>query len=136
MARPRSWQLCVATMPGHASTSKRRWRAWTKSWSNSSAVNRARFAGLLANPATTAGFRFIYYKGEKMAVSGAILDYTGGAGERNYTVFIQLTFSGSFTAGGDPLNLTTLSNPNGLEIEGISGLPMSLSPAVYVEDMG
>ena len=32
----------------------------------------------------------------------AIIDYNGGAGARNFTVFIQLTFSGSFTAGGDP----------------------------------
>ncbi len=63
-----------------------------------------------------------------MAVSGAIIDYTGGAGERNFTVFIQLTFSGSFTAGGDPLNLATLSNPNGLDVEGVSELPLTLSP--------
>ena len=26
-----------------------------------------------------------------MAVSGAIIDYTGAGGERNYTLFIQLT---------------------------------------------
>jgi hypothetical protein len=71
-----------------------------------------------------------------MAVSGAIIDYTGGAGERNFTVFIQLTFSGSFTSGGDPLNLTTLTNPNGLDVEGLSELPLSLAPAVYLEDIG
>jgi hypothetical protein len=71
-----------------------------------------------------------------MAVSGAIIDYTAAAGDRNITVFIQLTFSGSFTAGGDPLNLTTLSNPNGLEVEGIAGLPLTLSPSVYLEDLG
>ena len=59
-----------------------------------------------------------------MAVSGAIIDYTGGAGERNFTVFIQLTFSGSFTTGGDPLNLTTLTNPNGLDVEGVFELPL------------
>jgi hypothetical protein len=71
-----------------------------------------------------------------MAVSGAIIDYTGGAGDRNYTLFIKLTFSGSFPTGGDPLNLTALANPNGLEVEGIAGLPLSLSPSVYVEDIG
>jgi hypothetical protein len=71
-----------------------------------------------------------------MAVPGAIIDYTGAGGERNFTVFIQLTFSGSFTAGGDPLNLTTLSNPNGLDVEGLFELPLSLAPAVYLEDIG
>jgi hypothetical protein len=71
-----------------------------------------------------------------MAVSGAIVDYTGAGGERNYTLFIQLTFSGSFPAGGDPLNLTTLSNPNGLDLEGLSELPLSIGPSVYLEDIG
>ena len=71
-----------------------------------------------------------------MAVSGAIIDYTGAAGERNFTVFIQLTFSGSFTSGGDPLNLATLTNPNGLDVEGVFELPLSLGPAVYLEDIG
>ena len=71
-----------------------------------------------------------------MAVSGAIIDYTGAGGERNFTVFIQLTFSGSFTTGGDPLNLTTLTNPNGLDVEGVFELPLSLGPAVYLEDIG
>jgi hypothetical protein len=71
-----------------------------------------------------------------MAVSGAIIDYTAGAGDRNFTVYIQLTFSGSFTAGGDPLNLTTLTNPNGLDVEGVFELPLSLGPAVYLEDIG
>jgi hypothetical protein len=70
-----------------------------------------------------------------MAVSGAIIDYTAGAGDRNFTVFIQLTFSGSFPAGGDPLNLTTLTNPNGLDVEGLFELPLSLGPAVYLEDI-
>ncbi len=59
-----------------------------------------------------------------MAVSGAIIDYTGAGGERNFTIFIQLTFSGSFTTGGDPLNLATLSNPNGLDVEGVFELPL------------
>jgi len=71
-----------------------------------------------------------------MAVSGAIIDYTGAGGERNYTLFIQLTFSGSFPTGGDPLNLATLTNPNGLDLEGLSELPLSLGPAVYLEDIG
>jgi hypothetical protein len=71
-----------------------------------------------------------------MAVSGAIIDYTAGAGDRNFTVFIQITFSGSFTSGGDPLNLTTLTNPNGLDVEGAFELPLSLGPAVYLEDIG
>jgi len=71
-----------------------------------------------------------------MAVSGAIIDYTAGAGDRNFTVFIQLNFSGSFPSGGDPLNLTTLTNPNGLDVEGIFELPLSLGPAVYLEDIG
>jgi hypothetical protein len=71
-----------------------------------------------------------------MAVSGAIIDYTGAGGERNFTVFIQLTFSGSYTTGGDSLNLTTLSNPNGLDVEGVFELPLSLGPAVYLEDIG
>jgi hypothetical protein len=71
-----------------------------------------------------------------MAVSGAIIDYSGGSGQRNSTVFIQLTFSGSFTTGGDPLNLATLSNPNGLDIEGFFELPLTLAPAVYLEDIG
>ena len=71
-----------------------------------------------------------------MAVSGAIIDYTGGAGDRNFTVFILLTFSGSFPSGGDTLNLTTLTNPNGLDVEGVFELPLSLGPAVYLEDIG
>jgi hypothetical protein len=71
-----------------------------------------------------------------MAVSGAIIDYTGAAGERNFTVFIQLTFSGSFPTGGDTLNLATLTNPNGLDVEGVFELPLSLGPAVYLEDIG
>jgi hypothetical protein len=71
-----------------------------------------------------------------MAVSGAIIDYTGAAGERNFTVYIQLTFSGSFTTGGDPLNLATLTNPNGLDVEGFFELPLTLAPAVYLEDIG
>jgi hypothetical protein len=70
-----------------------------------------------------------------MAVSGAIIDYTGAAGERNFTVFIQLTFNGSYTTGGDSLNLTTLTNPNGLDVEGVFELPLSLGPAVYLEDI-
>jgi hypothetical protein len=71
-----------------------------------------------------------------MAVTGAIIDYSGGSGARNFTVFIQLTFSGSFTTGGDPLNLATLANPNGLEIEGVFELPLTLAPSVYLEDIG
>ena len=71
-----------------------------------------------------------------MAVTGALIDYSGGAGARNYTLFIQLTFSGSFTAGGDPLNLANLTNPNGLDVEGLSELPLSVAPAVYLEDIG
>ena len=71
-----------------------------------------------------------------MAVSGTIIDYTGAAGERNFTVFVQLTFSGSFTTGGDPLNLTTLGNPNGLDVEGLFELPLTLAPSVYLEDIG
>jgi len=71
-----------------------------------------------------------------MAVSGAIIDYTAGAGDRNFTIFVQLTFSGSFTVGGDPLNLATLSNPNGLDVEGVFELPLTLAPAVYLEDIG
>ncbi len=71
-----------------------------------------------------------------MAVSGAIIDYTAGAGDRNFTVFIQLTFSGSFTAGGDPLNLATLTNPNGLDVEGLFELPLTFGPSVYLEDIG
>src|SRR5271168_2414321 len=71
-----------------------------------------------------------------MAVTGAIIDYSGAAGQRNYTLFIQLTFSGSFTSGGDPLNLATLSNPNGLDVEGLFELPLSVGPSVYLEDIG
>ncbi len=71
-----------------------------------------------------------------MAVSGAIIDYSSAAGQRNSTVFIQLTFSGSFTSGGDPLNLATLANPNGLDMEGFFELPLTLAPAVYLEDIG
>jgi hypothetical protein len=71
-----------------------------------------------------------------MAVSGAIVDYTCAAGDRNSTVFVQLTFSGSAPAGGDPLNLATLSNPNGLDVEGFFELPLSLGPSVYFQDLG
>ncbi len=71
-----------------------------------------------------------------MAVTGSIIDYNGGAGDRNYTLFIQLTFSGSFTAGGDPLNLATLANPYGLPVGGLFELPLSVGPAVYLEDIG
>ncbi len=71
-----------------------------------------------------------------MAVTGAIIDYSGGGGARNLTVFVQLTFSGSFVTGGDPLNLATLSNPAGLDVEGFFELPLTLAPSVYVEDIG
>ena len=57
-------------------------------------------------------------------------------GQRNSTVFIQLTFSGSFPTGGDPLNLATLSNPYGLDIEGFFELPLTVGPSVYLEDIG
>jgi hypothetical protein len=70
-----------------------------------------------------------------MAITGSILDYTGAAGDRNYTVFIQLVFSGSYVVGGDTLNLATLSNPNGLEIEGFFEFPLSIAPAPYIENL-
>ena len=71
-----------------------------------------------------------------MAVTGSIIDYSGAAGARNVTLFIQLTFSGSFTAGGDPLNLASLANPLGLDVEGLFELPLSVGPSVYMEDIG
>lgn len=71
-----------------------------------------------------------------MAVSAAIIDYDGGAGDRNFTVYIQLTFSGSYTAGGEVLNLSTLTNPNGLDVEGVFELPLTLLPGVFVESIG
>ena len=48
----------VATVRGNAcvdygSTNKRRWKAWTRSWSNSSAPNRARCEGLGDRPGVT-----------------------------------------------------------------------------------
>ena len=69
-----------------------------------------------------------------MAVSGAIIDYTGAAGERNFTVFIQLTFSGSFTTGGDPLNLATLTNPNGLDVEGEVAVAVEMGQCFWYLD--
>jgi hypothetical protein len=71
-----------------------------------------------------------------MAVSGAIIDYTSAGGDRNITLYIQLTFSGSFPAGGDSLNLNALTNPYGLPVEGVFELPLTLGPAVYLEDIG
>lgn len=71
-----------------------------------------------------------------MAVTGSIIDYSGGAGQRNWTLFIQLTFSGNFPVGGDPLNLANLANPLGLDVEGLFELPLSGGPSVYIEDIG
>lgn len=70
-----------------------------------------------------------------MAIAGAIVDYTGAAGDRNFSVFIQLTFSGSYTTGGDTLNLMTLTNPNGLDIEGFFEFPLTIAPAPYLENL-
>jgi len=76
-----------------------------------------------------------------MPLQGSIIDYTGGAGDRNFTVFILLAFTGSYVPGGDTLNLTgsgtlPLLNPNGLEVEGFFEEPLTLGPAVYIESLG
>ena len=68
-----------------------------------------------------------------MAIAVSLLDYTPGL--RNTTLYLGLTFSGSYTAGGDMLNLASASNPNGLEGEGMAEAPLNGGPGVYFENL-
>ena len=68
-----------------------------------------------------------------MAIAVSLLDYIPGL--RNTTLYLGLTFSGSYTVGGDALNLETAANPNGLEGEGLSELPLNGGPGVFLESI-
>ena len=70
-----------------------------------------------------------------MAVSGAIIDYSGAAGQRN-TPSTSNSPSAAVSPRWTSLNLATLTNPNGLDVEGFFELPLTLAPAVYLEDIG
>ncbi len=68
-----------------------------------------------------------------MAIAVSLLDYTPGL--RNTTLYLGLTFSGSYTVGGDTLNLASPANPNGLEGEGLAEIPLSGGPGVFLESI-
>lgn len=68
-----------------------------------------------------------------MAIAVSLLDYTPGL--RNTTLYLGLTFSGSYTPGGDALNLTAIANPNGLEVEGLVVPPLNGGPGVFFENL-
>lgn len=68
-----------------------------------------------------------------MAIAVSVLDYTPGL--RNKTLYLGLTFSGSYTEGGDALNLASLANPNGLEGEGLFEVPLNGGPGVFFENL-
>ena len=68
-----------------------------------------------------------------MAIAVSLLDYTPGL--RNTTLYLGLTFSGSYTVGGDTLNLASAANPNGLEGEGIVEGPLNGGPGVFLENL-
>lgn len=68
-----------------------------------------------------------------MALAVSLLDYTPGV--RNTTLYLGLTFSGSYTQGGDALNLACLANPNGLEGEGLFEVPLNAGPGVFYENI-
>ncbi|MFL6427903.1 MAG: hypothetical protein ACJ71S_06635 [Acidobacteriaceae bacterium] len=52
----------------------------------------------------------------------------------SFLVWLALTFSGSYVVGGDTLDLTAVTNPNGFDIEGFFELPKSIG--VFSENMG
>ncbi len=68
-----------------------------------------------------------------MAIAVSLLDYTPGL--RNTTLYLGLTFSGSYTVGGDALNLASVANPNGLEGEGAFRVPLNGGPGVFFENL-
>lgn len=68
-----------------------------------------------------------------MAIAVSLVDYTPGL--RNTTLYLGLTFSGSYTVGGDALNLESIANPNGLEGEGLFETPLNGGPGVFFENI-
>ena len=68
-----------------------------------------------------------------MAIAVSLLDYTPGL--RNTTLYLGLHFSGSYTAGGDALNLASPANPNGLESESLAEIPVSGGPGIFFENL-
>lgn len=68
-----------------------------------------------------------------MAIAVSLLDYTPGV--RNTTLYLGLTFSGSYTVGGDTLNLASVANPNGLEGEAFAQIPLNGGPGVFFESL-
>lgn len=68
-----------------------------------------------------------------MAIAVSLLDYTPGL--RNTTLYLGLTFSGSYTVGGDTLNLASVANPNGLEGEALAQIPLNAGPGVFFESL-
>ena len=68
-----------------------------------------------------------------MAIAVSLVDYTPGL--RNTTLYLGLSFTGSYTVGGDALNLQSIANPNGLEGEGLFEIPLNGGPGVFFENI-
>jgi hypothetical protein len=68
-----------------------------------------------------------------MAITASLLDYTPSV--RNTTLYLGLTFSGNYTPGGDALNLESPVNTAGLEVEGLSEVPLIGGPGVFFENL-
>ncbi|HEV2275611.1 MAG TPA: hypothetical protein VGR96_15675 [Acidobacteriaceae bacterium] len=68
-----------------------------------------------------------------MAIEALLLDYTPGI--RNTTQYFGIVFTGSYTTGGDALNLESPGNPNGIEDAGLSEMPLNGGPGVFFENI-
>lgn len=52
----------------------------------------------------------------------------------SFLMWLALVFSGSYIVGGDTLDLTAVTNPNGFDVEGFFELPKSIG--VFAENLG
>ena len=85
---------------------------------------------------STAHVAFSSYQGETMAVTGAIIDYSGGAGARNLTLFLQLNLQRQLHGGWRSAEPGDIEQSQWAGYRGTFELPLSLAPSVYLEDIG
>lgn len=52
----------------------------------------------------------------------------------SFLIWLALTFSGSYVPGGDTLDLTAVTNPNGFDVESFFEIPKSIG--VFAENLG
>ena len=113
----------VATVRGNDAWTRVSNRRHSKVWTNHGAARPRRTGPGAPDRRQTRHSRIVTFhflpEGETHGSFRRNHRLSGCSRAANNTVFIQLTFSGSFTTGGDPLNLATLSNPNGLDVEGL-----------------